>query len=139
MITATNPITGEMFEIKDDTPADLEQAYQVLKSFERTTKKLLDQWKERVTAYDSETLETPHGYIKCSVIQRQTYDKGILRQLIDEDTLDDFLVIKKSSVDNWLKERVEKQDIDMDLNRSIRAALIPDGMPFVTIKYEKTK
>lgn len=137
MIKATNPFTGEVFELQDDTPTDLETAYNFCKQFEKTIKQMQDQLKERVkkAAVDG-LLQTPAGRFKYTSIQRQTYDKAVLRQLLDEDLLDTFTVVKKAAVDDWLKERVFKQDIDPELNTQIRQALIPDGKPYEVVKYE---
>ena len=138
MIKATNPFTGEVFELEDKTPSDLETAYKFLKTFEKTIKSMQEQWKKRVNAIaDNGQVETPTGVIRVIPIQRQTYDKGALRGLVDEDTLDTFLVVKKSLVDEWLAERVLNQDLDMDTNHAIRSCLIDDGLPYVQVKYDK--
>ncbi len=137
MITATNPFTGEVFELEDKTPTDLENAYNFCKQFEKTIKQMQDQLKAVVKKWTPDgILETPNGMFRYSSVQRQTYDKGVIRNLVDEDLFDTFTVIKKSAVDSWLKERVMKQDIDPELNTQIRSALIPDGKPYEVVKYE---
>jgi hypothetical protein len=139
MITATNPFTGEVFELNDSTPSDLEAAYNFLKTFEKTIKSMQEQWRKRVMAAcdDTGSVETPNGRLRHIVTQRMTYDKSALRNLLDEDTLDTFLVVKKGLVDEWLKERVRKGDIEPEVNREIRNSLIEDGAPYATVKYEK--
>jgi hypothetical protein len=139
MITATNPLTGEMFDIPDSNGTEIEAAYEMVKSIEKTVAELKDSLKARVKvmAGDDGYIETPNGIYKVSWVQKQTYDKPQLRQLLDEDLLDTFLEVKKSTVDNWLKERVLKNDYDNAVLHSVRQALIPQGFGYEMVKFTK--
>lgn len=139
MITATNPFTGEIIELADTTSEDIEKAYDFIKTFEKTLKELNEQLKHTIAKRAVDDLyQTPNGRFKSLVIQRQTYDKGLIRPLVDEDVFDTFTVIKKSLVDSYLAEQVFKQTITDEEAKAFKAALIPDGKPYEQIKFERT-
>jgi hypothetical protein len=137
MITATNKVTGEVVELPTDTDEQIVSAWNIAREYERFASVLKDQLKGLVpNLVDHKGISQPiNGYMfRVSNIQRYNYDKSVLRQQLDEDTLDLFLVPDKTAIDKYLKENLEQLS---EASTVIRNAMIPTGKPYQVIKLER--
>lgn len=123
--------TGIVFDVSTPQKAveSLLEAQTIYKSLERTSKRI----KAVLRSHDG--LEHDNHLVRVMNVQRATYNKGKLREFMDEDLLDNFLKVEKGKLDDWLKEQVQN-GTDYDTH-GIRMALEPDGLPFEVIKLEK--
>lgn len=136
-ITAVNKATGEVAELPADTPEEIVTAWQVAGEYEKVAKALREQLKKLVPTLvsDNGTSEAYNGYMfRVSNVQRKNYDKAVLRNVVDEDTLDLLLVPDKVAVDNYLKEHLEELG---EASTELRQKMVPVGKSYQIIKLEK--
>lgn len=137
MITATNKATGEIIELPADTPEEIVDAWLTAQEYAKAADSLKDQLKKIVPTLVDDDGKSPviKNYIfRSSMVQRQTYDKSVIRNVLDEDMLDHFTVVKKSLVDKYIKDNLEELG---DLSSELRKGLVPDGSAYSVIKLEK--
>lgn len=137
MVTATNKHTGEVIELTTDTPEDVVLAWQISQEYAKTADKLKAQLKELVPKIvgDRSTSDPINGFMfRISNIQRKTYDKAIMRQVLDEDTFDQLLKPDKTLVDKYLKDNLETLG---EASSRLRDTMIEEGKPFQVIKLER--
>lgn len=137
MIKATNKATGEVVELETDTFEQIVEAWRVASEYEKTAKALKDQLKKLVPDLIGERgmSEEYKGYaFRVSNVQRMTYDKAVMRDVLDADTFDVLLVPDKTLVDTYLKENLELLG---EASTLLRNAMIPVGAPYQIIKLEK--
>ena len=130
-------MTGEVLELNPTTLAELQTAWQQCSEYEKAYKSLKDQMKPLVENYVGAygTSEPVNGYqFRVSTVQRYNYDKAVLRQNLDEDTVDLLLVPDKRAVDEYLKANLA--DLG-GASTTIRDNMIPVGRPYTVIKAEK--
>jgi hypothetical protein len=135
--TAINKITGELIELKANGLEEVTESWLLASEMERVAKQLKDSLRDIVPAYiDDKGRTEPHKNYSFRVmsIQRYTYDKAIMRRVLDEDTFDFLLKPDKPSVDKFIKENVVVLGDDSAL---LRATMIPEGKPYEVIKLEK--
>jgi hypothetical protein len=136
-ITATNKATGEVVELQAGTPEEIVEAWRIAQEYDKTAVALKDQLKKLVPSIvGTRGVSEPIGnyQFRVSPIQRMTYDKSVMREVFDEDTLDLFLKPDKPAVDKYLKENLESLG---EASTTLRQAMIPDGKPYQTIRLEK--
>lgn len=137
-ILATNKLTGEVIDFDIKTEADLVQAYRLcsetIKAYD-LAKKQLAKIAEHFIGPNG-TSQPIDGYqFRHSPVQRMTYDKAVLRQVIqDEDTIDLLLVVDKKGVDEYLKEHLEELGLRSTI---LRESMIPTGKPYSVTRLEK--
>lgn len=134
---ATNKTTGEVVEFKVTDLSSLMAAYSAASEYEKVSKRLKEQLKKVLDNYldDTGKSEELNGMqFKRITIQRQTYDKSILREVLDEDTYDLFMKPEKTKIDNYLSENLESLG---DLSTKLRKSMVPDGAPYSQVKLEK--
>lgn len=138
MITATNKATGELVELETDTPEQIVQAWQIAQEYVKTAESLKDQLKKLVPNLinESKGISDQYGnYIfRRSVVQRMTYDKAVVRNVLDEDTYDLVTKVDKTALDRFLKDNLAELG---DKSHELRTAMIPEGNAFEVIKLEK--
>lgn len=137
MITATNKATGEVIELPSDTLEDIVAAWRVAQEYDKAATALKDQLKELARTYINDagiSEEVSNFVFKRNVIQRMTYDKATLRDLLDEDTYDVLTKPDKPTIDKYIKENLESLG---SVSTQLRQAMIPDGKPYEVIKLEK--
>lgn len=137
MIKATNKATGEVIELEVDNLEKVVSAWRVAQEYEKTAKALKDQLKKIVPKYVSDngnSEEVSNHVFKINTIQRMTYDKSVVRSVLDPDTFDVLTKVDKTAVDNYLKENIETLG---EVASTIRQSMIPDGKPYEVIKLEK--
>lgn len=136
-ISATNKATGEVVELQAGTPEQIVEAWRVAQEYDKTATALKDQLKRLVPdIVGPRGVSEPIGIyqFRVSSIQRMTYDKSVLREVLDEDTLDLFLKPDKPAIDKYLKENLEELG---DASTRIRQSMVADGNPYQTIRLEK--
>lgn len=137
MVTAINKATGEVIELPCDTPEEIVQAWLTAQEYAKASDSLKDQLKKLVPDLvdDSGKSEVIGNYMfRSSLVQRQTYAKAVIRNVLDEDMLDHFTVVKKSLVDKYIKDNLEELG---DSVKELRNGLVPDGVPYSVIKLER--
>lgn len=137
MITATNKATGEVIELPSDSLAEVTSAWRIAQEYEKTAKALKDQLKNIVQNFVNEKglSEAQDGYMfRVSNVQRMTYDKSVVKDVLDADTYDLFTKIDKTALDKFIKENLD--DLK-DISTTLRSSMVEDGMPYQVIKLEK--
>lgn len=136
-ITATNKATGEVIELAADTAEQIVQAWRTAQEYEKAATALKDQLKKLVPEMvgDRGVSEPVDGYqFRVSSIQRMTYDKAVMREVLDPDVFDVLLKPDKPAVDTYLKDHLAELGED---STKLRASMIADGRPYQTIRLEK--
>lgn len=136
MITATNKATGEVIELPANTPEEIVQAWQTAQQYAKAADSLKDQLKKIVPdLVGAKGVSEPIGHcqFRISNIQRTTYDKSVMREVLDADTFDLMLKPDKSAIDRFLKENLETLG---DASTALRTSMIPEGNPYQVIKLE---
>jgi hypothetical protein len=137
MVTATNKHTGEVVELPTDTPEDVVLGWQIAQEYAKTADTLKAQLKELVPGIVGErtTSDPINGFMfRISSIQRRTYDKSIMRQVLDEDTFDQLLKPDKTLVDKFLADNLETLG---EASTRLRETMVEDGKPYQVIKLER--
>ena len=138
MIKVVNVLTGEVYELEDDTDEKISTAWQLLsqtiKACERAKDKLKPKIEELV---DSKGLhEVGDHQFRVMSIQRYNYNKATLREVLNPDDFDVLTVPDKPRIDTFIKEHL---DVLGDKSTKLRDSMIPVGNPYQTIKLEKLK
>lgn len=135
MITATNKHTGEVIKLPADTPERIVEAWLIAQEYAKTAEALKDQLKKLVPKFVDDVSEPINGYMfRVSNVQRMNYDKSVLREAVDEDTLDVLLKPDKTAIDRYLKENLETLG---EKSAVLRQSMIPEGKPYTVIKLER--
>lgn len=136
-VKSIHQITGEVVELKIDTPEQIVQAWRLASEYGKLAERLKDQLKKHVPKVVNEKgLSEPiDGYMfRVMSVQRMNYDKAVLRKVFDEDTLDLFLQPNKPEVDKYLKEHLEEVGEGSTL---LRNSMVATGSPYSVVKLEK--
>jgi len=136
-IKAINKATGEVIELDADTPEQIVEAWKIAQEYEKAAKSLKDQLKKIVPSLvndDGKSDEINNAVFKINTIQRMTYDKSVVRQVLDEDVFDLMTKIDKTKLDNYIKDNLSELG---DISTELRASLIPDGKPYQVIRLER--
>ena len=136
-ITATNKATGEVIELPATNSREIVEAWRVAQEYEKAAASLKEQLKKLVPAIVTEKgVSEPIGnyQFRVSTVQRMTYDKAVMREVLDADTFDLLLKPDKTAVDTFLKENLEKLGAG---STALRSSMVPDGKPYQVIKLEK--
>lgn len=139
LLETTVKTTGEVVGVEIGSPEKLIEGYmyvnEVMKAWETIKKQLQDQARE-IVGTDG-TYEHAGYRLRVSNVQRQAYDKTLLRAAIqDEDLLNDLMEPNKAAVDRYVKDNLVELG---DTAAAIRAALVPSGQPYGVVKLEKVK
>lgn len=102
-------------------------AQNMAKSLEQTTKEI----KKHLVDHDK--YEHKNYMVRYSATQRQNYNKGKLRELVDDDLFDIFTFVKKGAVDKWLKESIARGDPTPPLKSILEA----EGDPYTSLRLVK--
>lgn len=136
-ITATNKATGEVVDLPADSPEQIAQAWLIAQEYEKTSLALKAQLKKLVPSFVGPNgVSEPIGsfQFRVTVIQRMTYDKVVMRRVLDEDEFDVLLKPDKTAVDKYLKENLETLG---EASTELRRSMIPEGNPYEVIRLEK--
>lgn len=125
-------LTGLMYETDTDEQV-IESMILVndqLKSLDYVKKQLRDLIIER----DLSGKEHNDRLVRVSSVQRMSYDKSLLRELLDEDTYDVLVKPDKTAVDTYIKENLEQLG---EISTQLRKNMIPEGNPYTIVKIER--
>ena len=133
-MTVTNRLTGEVIELDDQTPEQIIESMiyvqQTIKLWESANKKLKD-----LAFHKIEAGFEHNGYaFRSTVVQRMTYDMHSIRQVFDEDEIAQFMTLKKTSVDNYIKEHLDELG---DKATMLRNTMIEEGKSYPVVRLEK--
>jgi hypothetical protein len=137
MISVTNKATGELIEIDTSTPEQLVKGWQLAQEYSKTAEKLKDELKALVPILLNDkgvSDEIGNFVFKQNDVQRMTYNKAVMRDVLDPDVFDVLLEPNKTAVDEYLKENLESLG---DVSTTLRASMKPKGKPYQVIKLEK--
>jgi len=137
MISAINKATGEQIELETNTFEQVVEAWRVASEYEKAAKSLKDKLKALVPEYVGErgVSEEHDGYMfRQSYVQKMNYDKAVMREVFDEDTIDLFLEPKKSAVDSYIKDHLTEMGVDA---KRLRATMKEAGNGYTVIKLER--
>lgn len=136
-VTAVNKATGEVIELDADTPEQIVQAWRTCQEYVKAAESLKDQLKKIVPTITSERgVSEPIGnfMFRVSAVQRMTYDKAVMRRVLDEDVFDILMKPDKGATDKYLKENLETLG---EASTELRHSMLPDGKPYQVIKLER--
>lgn len=138
MITVVNKITGEIYELEDSTPEDIKESWlslsETIKACERAKEKLKPKVSQLLN--DKRLYDFGDYQFRESVVQRQNYDKSVMKETLDPDVLDILLIPDKPRIDTYLKENIESLG---EVSTKLRKSMISIGNPYTVIRLEKTK
>ena len=137
-VVATNKATGEIIDLPADTPEQIVSAWRTAQEYVKAADSLKDQLKRLVPAMviGSGNVSDPIGNYQFRVmnVQRMTYDKSVMREMLDPDVFEVLLKPDKTLVDQYLKENLETL---AEASTELRATMVAEGKPYTVIKLEK--
>lgn len=137
IVKATNKVTGEVWEYSVKELPELFTAYSAAQEYEKMAKSIKDQLKDKIDELVDDNGRSPEykgKQFKRITVQRQTYDKAVLREVLDEDTYDLMLKPEKAKVDKYIAENLEALGDD---STKLRQSMIEDGKPYTMYRLEK--
>lgn len=136
MITAVNTISGEVMEFADSTPEEVRDSWLQISKQIQALERAKDKLKPKVASMLDEFGKCEIGdyMFRQTTVQRRNYDKAVMREALDEDTLDLFLVPDKTAIDKYLKENLEELG---DISTRLRESMVDVGNPYSITKLEK--
>lgn len=140
-VSVVNKLTGEVYDFDLKTPEDVMDAWEmcseIIKAFERAK----DKMKLLVPEFVDEkgTYEANGKMFRFSSIQRMNYDSSAIRDLIDDEDLKSMMFVpKKTFIDNWIKEGIEKGDPTvLEISTPLRESMVPDGPRYNQVRLER--
>lgn len=134
--SATNKLTGEVTEYKVDTPEQIVTALRQIGEAQEVLKELRKQVADRATELidKGERLEHDGFLVRSFTTQKMTYDKGMLRQVFDEDTLDLFLQPAKGRIDMYIRDHLAELG---ENSTRLRESMIPVGRRYSVTRVER--
>lgn len=136
MTQLTNKWTGEVIDLPDKTPDEIREAWTALTETIKACETAKRELKNKISKFLDLNGKYDYGdyLFRQVVIQRQNYDKAVMRRVLDPDTFDLFLVPNKIAIDGWLKENVEQLG---EVSTELRESMVPVGEPYTTLRLEK--
>lgn len=140
MLTITNKITGEVYDLPDDTPQGLKDSWLLLTNTIKAMEQAREKLKPKVINILNERGQYDFGdYVFKQVsVQRRTYDKAIMRRVLDQDLYDLMLKPDKKLIDEYLKDNLEVPAVGQ-ISTELRATMLDDGEPYNKLYLEKAK
>lgn len=135
-IKALIEMTGEVLEFEPNSPEQIMELWKLASENIKAWEKIKDRLKKEVPKFVDEKGVFEHGgfMFRVILIQRQNYDKAVLRRVFDEDQLDIFLEPNKKAIDNYLKENLHELG---EVSTELRSSMITVGKPYQQIKLER--
>jgi len=136
MITVVDVLTGEVSEFADTTPEEIKDSWLQINKQIQALERAKDKLKPKVAELLDEfgKYEFEDYMFRQMTVQRRNYDKAVMREALDEDTLDLFLVPDKTAIDKYLKENLEELG---DVSTRLRESMVDVGNPYSVTKLEK--
>lgn len=137
MVQVVNKLTGEIIDIKDNSPEAIKQSWLLLSETIKALERAKDKLKPKVQAIlePAGTYDFGDYVFRQSVVQRQNYDKATMRKVLDADTFDLLLVPDKTRIDTYLKENIDNLG---EAGATLRNSMVAVGEPYTMIRLEKT-
>lgn len=129
-----NKFTGEEREFKDSAPSEIVASWQLIDSEMKMLEEAKRALRDKVIEHN---LTSPIGPMQFKVIQvqRKNYDKSVMREVMDEDTVDLFLVPNKVELDKYVKALPKLDEQRVKLTHS----MIDEGEPYTQVKLGAVK
>lgn len=129
--------TGEELEFPSVSFAEIVESYRLASEYYKAYEEVKKKLSKLVQPYlnDKGISDVHNGYMfRHTPVQRMTYDKSIMRELLDEDTYDQFMLPDKTAIDKFLKENLETLG---EASTQLCQSMIPAGKPYSVTKLEK--
>lgn len=138
MIHVVNVATGEVTEFADSTPEEIKDSWLMISKQIQALERAKDKLKPKVAELLDEFGKCEIGdyMFRQMTVQRRNYDKGLMRQELDEDTFDSLLIPDKTAVDRYIKENLEELGNTSTL---LRNYMVDVGQPYSVTKLEQIK
>lgn len=136
-VKATNKATGEVVELPTDTLEDVTAAWLIAQEYAKTAEALKTQLKDIVPNYinDQGKSDEVKGFMfRVSNIQKKTYDKAVMREVLDPDVFDVLMRPNKTAVDKYIKENLSSLG---GLSTKLRETMIDEGPCYPVLKLER--
>lgn len=129
-------LTGEVLEFADSTPEEIKDSWLQISKQIQALERAKDKLKPKVAELLDEfgKYEFEDYMFRQMTVQRRQYDKAVMRGVLDEDTLDLFLVPDKTKVDQYIKEHLEELG---EVSTLLRKTMVTVGNPYTTVRLEK--
>lgn len=125
-------LTGLVYEVESEE--QIVEAMILVNEQIKSLNKVKDKIRDLIIDKDLNGKEHDGYLVRISATQRMTYDKSLLRQLLDEDVYDILVEPNKKAVDTYLKENLMELG---DISTKLRRGMIEVGKPYQTVKLEK--
>lgn len=138
-ITATNQATGEVIELDANNLDQIVEAWRIAQEYDNAATALKDQLKKLVPEMvNNQGVSEPVGdyMFRVSNVQRQNYDKSVMREVLDADTFDLLLKPDKPAIDTYIKENLDNLG---EASTVLRGAMVSEGQPYQVIRLEKIR
>lgn len=135
---ATVDSTGEILEFEVTTPEQMVEVWAMASDYIKAYEHIKDIIKKKVPEIVNSNNTYEHGnyMFRISNIQRYTFDKSLMREVMDEDEVDLFLKPDPAKLKKYVAEDI-KNGGDRDWGKLTNPKnLIPDGNPYEVIKLE---
>ena len=144
-ITVVSKATGEIFEFKADTDMELAQSYdqirELIGALERAKTKIRTQVLQRMEASNDDSIDLGNYKWRKQIRHYLNYDMTVLRNLLDEDLLNDLVKPDKTKIDQYIKDSVDADSpvIPADVATELRATMFAERTPSVAVMLERVK
>lgn len=126
-------LTGEQLEYQIDTPEQMVEVWRLASEYIKAWEKI----KDAIKKLDIDGVEANGYSFVVTPVQRMTYDKTVLREVIkDQDLLDTFLIPDKTAIDKYLREYLDEVGIGSTI---LRESMVPVGKPYTVPKLVKVE
>jgi len=133
-----NKLTGEIYEIKDNTPTAIKDSWLLLSETIKACERAKDKLKLKIDEMLDDKGQYDYGdyLFRQFSVQRMSYDKSVMREVLDADLFDTLLVPDKTAIDTYLKENI---DTTGDVGTTLRKTMVAVGKPYSTLRLERVK
>lgn len=149
MIQVVNKLTGEVYELDDQTAVQIRDSWLMLTETIKACERAKEKLKPKVDTIMAELSTLPIGpyQFRRTITERKTYDKAVMREVLDADVFDLMLEPNKTRVDEYLKDNLEI--LDHEVGTKLRNTMVPvmsrdrktgeykPMLPYTTLRLEK--
>lgn len=138
MIQVMNYKTGEVAEYAASSPDEIMSSWLEISETIKLYEAAKDQLKKLVPEIvnDKGVYENGDYMFRYSSIQRYSYDKSVMRELLDPDVFDVLTEPSKTKVDKYLKDNLD--DLG-EATTALRESMVAVGKPYSVVKLERIK
>jgi hypothetical protein len=149
MTQVVNKLTGEVYELDDHTAVAIRDSWLLLTETIKACERAKEKLKPKIDNIMAELSVLPIGdyQFRRTITERKTYDKAVMRQVLDADVFDLLLVPDKTRIDEYLKDNLET--LDQGVGTALRNSMVPvmtrdkktgeykPMLPYTTLRLEK--